>query len=305
MDIHNFIRHFVEFPRECYGIVFKYGQTAGIPLHDHFRIQGQAPQKPEAFLLGGQHAAVGFEQFDTFAAMGAVQATHIFNKSQDLHVDLAAETDGFTHIRQRYFLGGRHNQGFSPGDGLGHGQRLITRTGRGVNNQVVKVIPFNIGNKLPDDADFQRSPPDGGGILVLSHEGFNGDNLQVGKVFDGFGLLAIGPALDVPPKTQHTGNTGTMKIHIHKSYLFTFFCQGAGQIGSHAALAHAAFAAHHQDFVFDATQALLDFLILGLLLIFLVAHGATLHIVCHYKHSPLPEKPAQFLCVFVLETRFN
>jgi hypothetical protein len=44
--------------------------------------------------------------------------------------------------------------------------------------------------------------------------------------------------------------------------------------------------------MFDATEALLNFLVLSLLLLVLVAHGATLHIICHFKYSPLPENPA-------------
>ncbi|OPY06324.1 MAG: hypothetical protein A4E66_02245 [Syntrophus sp. PtaB.Bin001] len=100
--------------------------------------------------------------------------------------------------------------------------------------------------------------------------------MQVGKNADRQSLLSIKvlqPSLDA----EHSRYAGAMKIDIHQAYIEPFLCQRNGKIGSYAALAHAALAAHDQNLVFYLFQTFIYLGILNDSLIIIVYPTCTAH----------------------------
>jgi hypothetical protein len=96
---------------------------------------------------------------------------------------------------------------------------------------------------------FEGAPPDHRFVPVMQ-QALNGDYLEMVAVAVGDQMaLGIHPELAADP--QHAGHVRTVQIHVQQSHLIASLSQTQGQIDRHAGLAHAALAAHHQEFVPD------------------------------------------------------
>lgn len=139
------------------------------------QIKGQATQERDSLNGGGSQAAALAEQVDLTAAVGADEATHVFQKPQDRQVGVAAKIDGFTHVRQGHFLGRADNNSPGVGNLPGHAHRFIARSRRGIDDQEIPAAPFYIAQKLADGLVLHRHTLDDRSIPV-GEKPFDGDH---------------------------------------------------------------------------------------------------------------------------------
>ncbi len=69
-------------------------------------VKGEVAEVEEAEVLSGLFAAAFAEKVGDFAAVGAVEARHIFDKTEDWHVHGAGHGGGFAGVEKGDFLGG-------------------------------------------------------------------------------------------------------------------------------------------------------------------------------------------------------
>jgi hypothetical protein len=128
---------------------------------DDARIDRNLAQEVHAQLVGNALAAVLPE--DVVAAVrevGRHEERHVLDDAEDRHCHLLEHAQALACIDHREVVGGRHDHGAGERRLLRQGERGVARPGRKVDDQVVELAPFDVGQELADQAVHHRPAPD-------------------------------------------------------------------------------------------------------------------------------------------------
>ena len=193
------------------------------------------------------------EHADLLAAIGTEHVAHVLNQTKhgDLH-----------HIRHVSCLLDDHgNQLLRAGnnddtvkrDGLEHGQRNVARSGRAVDEQVVKVSPDGLRPELLDSARDDRASPDNGSGLVVQHQVDRHDLNACG----GCGRQhAVSVALDGLVQAKRLGDRRAGDIGIQDTDAIALALHQHGKHRGYKRFTNAALAADDTDDMLDRRRGM-------------------------------------------------
>jgi hypothetical protein len=185
---------------------------------------------------------------------------------------LLAEADAAAHVLDRDLLrGGHHHGAIRILDELYHCERLVTRAGRGIDDQVVERAPFNVRKQLFDGAEFPRSAPDDRVVRLAQQETNRHDAelaVAAAHLHRKHGVRVRRDLASV--EMQELGDARTVEVDVENADPFSRQGQGRGEMDRNGALADATLAGKHQDLVLDTAHPRAQELALEELLVALV-----------------------------------
>src|SRR5437867_7127581 len=165
------------------------------------------------------------KEVDLLAAVRALQVAHVFNDSDYRNVELvehAYRLDG--HARGNVL---RRSDYQYAGDGycLRYRQRRVARAGRKIDNQVVKLAPVDVCQKLLDDSGNDRTPVNAG-LLRLFVEKAHRNNLDA---FNDWGLDLVVENFRRRFQPQHQWNAWPVNVSVKQTTFAPVFASASAR----------------------------------------------------------------------------
>ena len=194
----------------------------------------------------------------SLSAVGADEAAHILNDSGDRHIHLPAEVDAFAAVGKRHLLGRCDNHRlFVSRNHLTGGKRLVPRSRREIEHQIIERAPLHILQQLFEHADLCGSAPDDRPVRILHHQtdGEDFDSVRLDREhavlvsFDRCGL-----------QTEQRRLRGSVEVDVEQSDLRALAGQCQRQRRRHGALSDPSLPRQHKQFVLNHRKTVLKFL---------------------------------------------
>ena len=181
------------------------------------------------------------------SAVRADEIAHVLDETDDFDIKLMRKADALSGIQHGHLLRRGHKDCTGKvRNALADGKLLVACSGRRIDEQVIKGAPLDIGQKLLDHAELQRSAEDYRLVRVAyckaqAHhlEPFPGTYGQDACPF----LVGL---QDCSLAAEHLGDVGSVDIRIQDTYGVSHCKQRIGEVHRHGALSHSAFSAHDQ-----------------------------------------------------------
>lgn len=131
---------------------------------------GMAPRNGSSYCFASCSPPPFLNRIDFLPAVRTAQPAHVLDDAEDRGLYLLEEIERFADVGKGNLLRRGHDDTSSVGDGIQHGQMFITRTGRGIDDQIVQSPPLYVGQKLSDGPRFLGAAPEDRRVLILRKE---------------------------------------------------------------------------------------------------------------------------------------